>query len=163
QTLPEEERSLIQSSPQRQALLQLAAELQRFRTAIGLDLEEVRLARLLRQQGKRAGHAGESFEQLALQLTPRFILPALLRRGHTEEARQRLRVLRGVKLGAARTEFDQLVIRQSRHSGQPVEVLAAIEVKRNINDLAHGFRLRQENLAWLTGDAEYYDPELYRT
>src|SRR5262249_24549139 len=34
---------------------------------------------------------------------------------------------------------------------------------RNLNDLAHGFRLRQENLAWLTGDASAYDPEAHRT
>jgi hypothetical protein len=74
-----------------------------------------------------------------------------------------VRVLRGVTLGAARMEIDQLVICCSRGAGEPVEVLALMEAKRNLNDLAHGFRLRQENLAWLTGDETRHDPELYRT
>jgi len=45
---------------------------------------------------------------------------------------------------------------------QPVEVLAVVEVKRNINDLAHGFRQRQ-NLAWLNGNTDKCDPGMYRT
>jgi hypothetical protein len=44
-----------------------------------------------------------------------------------------------------------------------VEVLALVEVKRNLNDVAHGFRRRQENLAWFTGDERHYDPQEYRT
>jgi len=42
-------------------------------------------------------------------------------------------------------------------------VLALVEAKRNPNDLGHGFRRRQENLAWLTGDEAGYDPAAYRT
>jgi len=45
----------------------------------------------------------------------------------------------------------------------PEQVLAVVEVKRNLNDLAHGFGLRQENLAWLTGDTAHYDPGQCRT
>lgn len=74
-----------------------------------------------------------------------------------------MRVLQGVTLGAARMEIDQLLVRCSGDADEPVEVLALVEVKRNVNDLAHGFGLRQENLAWLTGDEARYDPEAYRT
>jgi hypothetical protein len=45
----------------------------------------------------------------------------------------------------------------------PVDVLAVAEVKRNINDLAHGFLRRQIDLTWLTGDAARYDPAAHRT
>lgn len=74
-----------------------------------------------------------------------------------------MQVLRGVTLGAARMEIDGLVVRESAGPGEPLEVLAMVETKRNLNDLAHGFRHRQENLAWLTGDAAGYRPEMYRT
>jgi hypothetical protein len=70
-------------------------------------------------------------------------------------------VLRGVTLGAARTEIDQLVVRVAEPHA-PVEVLAVVETKRNINDLAHGLLRRAENLAWLAGRHEGYDPERYR-
>ena len=45
----------------------------------------------------------------------------------------------------------------------PVEVLAVVEAKRNINDLGHGFLRRQIDLAWLTGDRAAYDPAEHRT
>jgi hypothetical protein len=159
QALQDEQDRLIRSSPQRQALLRAEEELQQFRSAIGLDREETELDHLLRQQGRRSGHAGGSFEDLALGLTHSDIVPELVR---SASAARRLRVLRGVTLGAARTEFDQLVVRPAR-AGRAVEVLAVVEAKRNINDLAHGFRQRQENLAWLTGDTGGYEPAAYRT
>src|SRR5205085_9755144 len=102
-------------------------------------------------------------EHRALALTERHILPDLLRARADGASDRRVRILRRVTLGAARVEFDQLVVRVPAAAGRPVQVLAAVEVKKNINDLAHGFRLRQENLAWLTGDAGGYDPALYRT
>jgi hypothetical protein len=151
-----------EANPSRKALLQAHKELQRLRGTLGLDEEETRLAEILLQQGQRSGHTGQSFEQQALTLTRRHLVPELLGRGG-EEAARRIQVLRGVTLGAARSEFDQLVIRRPLSPGRPVEVLAMVEVKRNPNDLAHGFRLRQENLAWLTGDAAHYDAGQYRT
>jgi hypothetical protein len=152
-----EREQLVRESPTRRELLRLQAELQRVREGIGLEEEEARLAPLERQQGQRSGRSGGSFEELAVRETWRALVPELSR------SQERLRVLRGVTLGAARVELDQLVIRQPRRPGQPVEVLALIEVKRNLNDLAHGFRLRQENLAWFTGDTGHYAPALYRT
>ncbi len=162
QALLQEQADLIQSSPERQTLLQAAEELTRCRAAIGLDREEALLATLLKQQGRRSGHSGGTFEQLARTVTRSHILPEL-KTGSRRGSADPLRVLQGVTLGAARTEFDLLVVRTPRVGGQAVEVLAVVEAKRNINDLAHGFRQRQENLAWLTGGRDLYDPHRYRT
>jgi hypothetical protein len=155
QALEGEQAALTLASLSRGPLLRAGAELDRLRAAVGLDREEVRLAELLTRRGRGSGRAGESFEETALALTRREILPELPGDGP-------VRVLTGVTLGAARVEFDQLVVRPTGGGG-PVEVLAAVEVKRNVNDLAHGFRRRQEDLAWLTGAAAGYDPALYRT
>jgi hypothetical protein len=159
EALREEQAQLTRASPERQELLRLREELRQLRERMGLEEEEARLAALLSHQGRHSGQTGEAFEALALRLTHHHLLPEL--RGRTEA--KRLRVLRGVTLGAARTEIDQLVIRLPARAGQPVEVLALVEVKRNLNDLAHGFRLRQENLAWLRGDTAHYAPAEYRT
>jgi len=159
QALREEQARLTHSSPARQELLRLQTELQQLREHMGLQTEEARLAELLQNQGRQSGRTGEAFETVALRLTWNVLVPEL--RGRTEA--KRLRVLRGVTLRAARTEIDQLVIRLPSRAERPVEVLALVEVKRNLNDLAHGFRLRQENLAWLRGDTEHYAPGEYRT
>jgi hypothetical protein len=158
--LRREQELLIRASPARQELLRVREELRRLRSRLGLERAEAELAELLLDQGRRSGHSGGSFEQQALSLTWHTIVPDLL--GRTG-ATARLRVLTGVGLGAARTELDQLLIRAPRQPGQPVEVLALVEVKRNLNDLAHGFRRRQENLAWFTGETGRYDPGEYRT
>jgi hypothetical protein len=160
--LTEEQVRLALASGPRRERLRLHAELRRLRVALGLEEAEARLAETLLQQGRRSGRSGGTFEQQAETLTWRLIVPDLLRKTG-EAGRQRVCVLRGVTLGAARTELDQLVIRRPRTPGGPVEVLALVEVKRNVNDVAHGFRQRQENLAWLTGDAAHYDPRQYRT
>jgi hypothetical protein len=160
QRLEEEQAELVRSSPQRQAMLRLDAELARLRSATGLDGEEARLAVLAERRGRQSGRSGQSFERLALALTRELLVPELAR---GEEAARRLVVLEGVTLGAARTELDQLVVRRPPGSGRPVRVLAAVEAKRNLNDLAHGFRQRQENLAWLTQDKAGYDAAAYRT
>ncbi len=159
QALREEQARLTRASPARQELLRLQAELRGLRERLGLEKEEAHLAALMQSQGRNSGHSGEAFEDLALRLTWRDLVPEL----QSGKDSERVRVLRGVTLGAARTELDQLVIRLPRRSGQPVEVLALVEVKRNPNDVAHGFRLRQENLAWLSGDTKHYAPGEYRT
>jgi hypothetical protein len=157
--LDTERARLIAASPLRQELSRLEAELLRLRAEVGLDREEARLDELQHQQGHSTGRAGQSFERLALDLTARHIVPELLQ----QEGGQAdgVRVLTKVKLGAAGVEVDHLVVRAE--GSDPVEVLAAVEVKRNVNDLAHGFRRRQADLAWLTGEAGRYDPAAYRT
>jgi hypothetical protein len=159
EALEEEQTKLVQSSLTRQNLLGITADLDRRRVAIGLDREEIHLRELMTQQGRRAGRSGESFEHQAHELTERCIVPDLIK-GSGDEARKRIRVLHRVRIGAARTELDQVVVRLPRRAGA-VEVLAVVEVKRNLNDLAKGFCQRQENLAWLTGHADGYDSTLF--
>lgn len=161
--LEDEQARLVGACLPRQAFLRLDAELQQCRSVIGLEQEEGRLADLLKQQGRRSGHSGEAFEELALRLTRECIVPDLVPGGAEGGTEQGVRVLQGVTLGAARTEFDLLVVRPPFGLGDPVEVLAVVEAKRNPNDLGHGFRGRQENLAWLTVAADQYDPAHYRT
>jgi hypothetical protein len=162
QALLEEQTQLIQSSPRRQDLVRISTELQLIRSTVGLEQEEACLEMLLKQQGRRSGRSGESFEELALTLTGSHIVPELLSESN-DGTISPIRILRGVTLGTARTELDQVVIRLPEDGNHVVEVLAVVEVKRNINDLAHGFRRRQENLAWLIGAADRYDPRQYRT
>lgn len=150
---------LLRASPERRVLLRLDAELERMRAAAGLEREEARLRELQRERGRRGGRGGADFEEAALAVTRRCILPVL----SVEDAPEgELRILRGVTLGAAGTELDGLVVRPSP-SGGAARVLALVEAKRNPNDLAHGFRQRQRNLAWLTGDDARYDPARHRT
>jgi hypothetical protein len=59
--------------------------------------------------------------------------------------------------------LDIAIVRRPGGPDEPVEVLAVIEAKRNINDLAHGFLRRQIDLAWLTGDRTAYEPAEHRT
>jgi hypothetical protein len=151
--LEAEHAALVSASPTYRHLLRVEARLRRLRAAIGLDREEARLRELQREQGRRSGRSGKSFEEHAANITRQYII------GDTVKD---ARLLRCVTLGAARTELDQVVVHQPRRQG-PVDVLAVVEVKRNINDLGSGFRQRQENLAWLTGDTAHYDAALYRT
>jgi hypothetical protein len=161
--LTEQLRQLEQDCAAYRVWRHTAEALRQFRGDIGLDQAEAVLQDLLQQQGRRSGRRGQSFEVTAAEVTRQILFPELLRReGSTADA-ARLRLLTGVTLGAARLELDQLVIRTPEEPGTAAEVLALVEVKRNANDLAHGFRQRQENLAWLTGDRSAYDPTQYRT
>jgi hypothetical protein len=158
--LEREMEELVRTSGERRALLRLEAELAGLRGEAGLDAQEARLRELLRERGRVSGRGGAAFEDLAAALTRRHVVPELA--GGGPDAGE-VRVLRGVTLGAARMELDQLLVRPAPRPGEPVEVLALVEVKRRADDLAHGFRMRQENLAWLTGDEAGYDPAAYRT
>src|SRR5690606_30641371 len=95
-----------------------------------------------------------------VQAAQRFILPEVLL---PDVSLTQPQILTSVTLGAARMELDQVVVQVPAQKGEAVLVLAVVETKRNLNDLAHGFRQRQENLAWLTGTTPGYDPALYRT
>jgi hypothetical protein len=155
--LEEEWAALSQASPERQALLQAAAALEGLRAAIGLDREEARLNELLTSRGRGSGRAGTAFEDEALEIARTRILPVVA----PDPAGVHL--LRTVRLGAAGVELDIAIVRRPAGPDEPVEVLAVVEAKRNINDLAHGFLRRQIDLAWLTGDRSAYDPAEHRT
>ena len=161
QSLLDDYNQLRLANPMQQSLLELEQQVQAERTRLGVDREEQRLAELLRTQGQASGRRGEQFEAQARALIDERVLPRL--RAMTPEVDRfaEIQVLDGVRLGTGPVEFDQLVVGE-RPDNDLVQVLAAIEVKRNLNDLAHGFRQRQENLAWLTGASHGYDSERYR-
>ena len=152
----------IRQSPAIAARLRTEGELARLKASIGLDMEEARLGGLLRQRGQRTSRGGKTFESVAQAAAAIAIVPDLIARGDVATAGE-VSLLRAVKLGAARLELDQVLVRRPANEAEPVDVLAVVEVKRNINDLGRGFRQRQDDLAWLTGDARLTAVEPYRT
>jgi hypothetical protein len=141
QELQEELTQLTARSPERQALLQAQADLAALRRESGLDQQERTLKTLLRESGRGSGRRGKAFEQAALAHAETVLAPKL---GAD-------RILTGVTLAAADTEFDLLLVKTG---GERAQVLAAVEAKRNVNDLAHGYLLRQRNLRWLAGQGD---------
>ncbi|MBW3630132.1 MAG: hypothetical protein KY464_12640 [Gemmatimonadetes bacterium] len=130
--------SLLAESPERREALRLGAELSTVLEKTGVAAEEARLAELLAERGRRSTQVGRDFEEEALEATLRNVA------GDLGEDPASLRILRGVKLGAAALELDQLLVRRGE-PGQPVEVLAMVEVKSSPNDIGAGFR-------WTTSD-----------
>lgn len=117
-------------------ILELERQLAELKRELGIDQQEARLAELLRKPQRQ----GQRFEAVALELAKQ-----------TLEADT---ILTGVTLGAADTEFDQVLLRDGR-------VVGIVEVKRNPNDLARGWKKRHESLAWLKG--ELVDLDRFRT
>jgi hypothetical protein len=154
--LAAQRRALVRSSPERQRLDDLASQLRRVRRALRIGTLESRLRALNTRRGRRHGRTGEAFERTAAAAF-RTLIPELT----PASAPGGVHLLRGVRLGAARVELDLVLVRERRR--RPVEVLAVAEAKRNINDLPHGFRRRQEDLAWLTGDPPPADPSQFRS
>lgn len=143
-----EEAALVAASAERQALARIQSELRELRLSIGLDAEEAQVTQLARSAGKRSGRSGRSFEDVAAEFTQENLMTGADR------------LLRGVTLGAVDTEFDQVLVRVD---GEHALVIAVVEVKRNVNDLAHGLLLRRRNLLWLGGRRERYDAARHRT
>ncbi len=161
QTMLTDYNQLRLANPMQQKLLDLEQQVQAERAHLSLDREAQRLDDLLRSQGQASGRSGEQFEKQVQALIGERILPRLQAITPDFERFTEVQVLHGVRLGSGPVEFDQLVVGLPPNGGA-VRVLAAIEVKRNLNDLAHGFRQRQENLAWFTGARDGYDSERYR-
>lgn len=159
EALERERRRLLRACAECREARTAYRELESARAGTGLAEAELALSALLTERGRRSSMAGESFERVARGLVERMIVPEVA--GGDDPAR----ILERVRLGAARVELDLVVARGARGDdpGRAVEVLAIVEAKRNINDLAHGLRLRRENIAWLTGAASGYDPVLYRS
>ena len=155
QRITDERSALVASSAELQQLDRVVREVRRVWEAIGLDREHTRLSELLTRTGRSSGHAGAEFEKRALTLAQ----PDIVR----DVGNDSLHVLRKVRLGAAGVELDLVFVRRRGGVDDPVDVQAVVEVKRNINDLAHGFRRRQVDLTWLTGDTRRYDPSAHRT
>lgn len=142
-----------------QRLQKIVTRLADARAESNFDREILELAELQRNHGRSGGKSGSAFESLAADAVASFVLPEL----GADDGRSEPLVLRRVRLGSSRAEFDQLVVRAVDDPLEPVVVEAAVEAKRNLNDLAHGFRNRVENLAWFSGRKDLYDPAHYRT
>jgi hypothetical protein len=156
---------LAAGSPARVARDGIAARLNGLRAETGLAAMDSRLAQIQRERGRGGSRRGARFEDVAAAAVRACVLPWLAESDEvgTAEDGGALRILRGVTLGAAGTEMDQLVVRTFVAVEAPVAVLAVVEAKRDINDIGHGFRQRQQNLAWLTGDDAAYDAAAFRT
>lgn len=142
--------------PEKRRLDQTESSLATFSKKIGLTAAEESLQAMTTSHGHSATHAGTRFEAVSEVATRRFLVPEV---STTPECAV---ILNGVTLGCARGEFDQVVVVR-KAINDVVEVRAIVEAKRNINDLVHGFRQRQENLAWFVRDESGYDARLYRT
>lgn len=134
-------------------------EWEEFQKRIGLIDEEKKLALLLKQQGQRKSFAGGQYENVSLETVKNFILPTISNRHNIKQ--ENLTILSNVTLGCARAEIDFLIVQKMPK--KVVKVWGVVEVKKNINDIAGGFELRQENINWFSGMQEKYDPEMYRT
>jgi hypothetical protein len=134
---------------------------QKLRSEIGLTQAIEAAVEDASEVGTAASLSGDRFEVVSAAAVEQCLRPEFqktLQRDPTAE----LMTLHGATLGCARGEFDHLLV-VSRGDDVPVEVLAVVEAKRNINDLPHGFRLRQENLAWFVNDPQGFDSDQYRT
>lgn len=156
QALEAERMRLEASAPERQALRAASDAVNAARASIGIDREEEHLRELQARRGRGTVRAGELFEHTVEELVRQHVIPE-------SPSAHCLRVLHGVRLGSAGVEFDLLLVKPGCSQVDPVVVLAAVEAKRNVNDLAHGFLHRQRDLAWLTGERDRYDPTQFRT
>lgn len=132
--------ALCHTSPQRRELIRSCQALERLRQQLGLDQQQRLLSELLSGVGRGSGRSGRDFEEAAQKVSQELLL---------EEVGANV-ILTGVTLGAAQTEFDQLLVVRAKDR---VEVRAVVEAKRNLNDLARGYQHRVDNLQWLQSGA----------
>ena len=137
------------------------AEILGFKKIIGLTKEEERLEPLKRQTGLFSGMVGKQFEMAALKVMEDYVFADLRERESGDvhlAATQPLVLLSNLTMGTG-FELDQLVILPAENSEEPVEVLALVEVKRNVNDVCRSFIQLQKVLNWCTGARDRYGAE----
>ena len=144
-------------SVERVELDQARSERLALHRSTGLAAVQETLGEAQHASGAASSSRGERFERTSEALLRQAVLGEL-----QVEVAQPVVCLSGVTLGCARGEFDHLLVSQPASEGEPVDVLAMVEAKRNPNDMAHGFRLRQENIAWLVSDMDGFDPAEYK-
>ena len=184
--LTAERDQLLANSKPWQKLTRRSQAVDDFYDQIGLTVTRGLLEQAERGRGHANVASGRQSEDDSLAPV-RELLPWMI---DEKTSPEELIILTGVTLGAARAELDLLVVSRSatneslatRRSTEendrfrgltpaarladgdgPVTVHAVVEVKRNPNDLVHGFRMRQENLAFFTGDPNGYEADDYRT
>ncbi len=190
-SLLEEEKRLLSETKEKIIWQNCQIELENFQQKVGITDIDEKLKQINRNIGHQSSEVGSNFEQCCYNVLCDYIIPLIA--SNTKG----IQILKQVKLGCSRAEFDYLLIQSKENSFKnlekekakqpisdgsniefassiefaeipadsikPVKVLAIIEAKRNPNDIASGFLMRQENLAWFTGDHSGYDPEIYRT
>jgi hypothetical protein len=159
-SLRREHDAAVRASDAHRALDAARQRLQGVRASTGLGALEDELRQPGLERGRRGGRQGARFEDVALAVTREHLLPELA--DACGCAPGELRILRGVTLGASGIELDQVIVRHPSNDGE-AQVVALVEAKRGINDVAHGFRQRQRDLAWLTGDRASYAADAFRT
>ena len=145
----------IQASPEYQRWVAAQRALEALEVRLGLHEAREELALRNRRKGRAGSSQGSRFEHLTGRL-----IEANLRAELESVEGQSVHCVSGATLQCARGEFDHLLVVDGPQ--ELVEVVAMVEVKRNPNDLAHGFLLRQENLAWFIDDASGFDLAAYR-
>lgn len=156
---------ILESSSEARRVLAAEASSQKLKAEIGLTEAIEDAVEDAAEIGTAASLSGDRFEVISAAAVDKCLRPAFqacVQQDASTEAKAELIMLHGATLGCARGEFDHLLV-ASRGDDVPVDVLAVVEAKRNINDLPHGFRLRQENLAWFVNDAQGFDSDQYRT
>jgi hypothetical protein len=161
--LQAEKAMLLKQTPEKRLKDEAEQALVRYKKDIKLSQLEKEAEQINRSLAKKTTSSGISFENITSQfvcshLIPQFTLSSV------DTGSSEIHLLSRVKMGIARTELDNLVVRlDSTDPTKPVEVLAMIEAKRNANDIAEGFVMRQENLAFLCGREDRYNPDDYYT
>ncbi|HET6765088.1 MAG TPA: hypothetical protein VFH27_15490 [Longimicrobiaceae bacterium] len=150
----------VEASAARRAWDRAVAVVAAVHAEAGLPALEEALREAVQGGGRKSSGEGARFEDVAETVIRTHLLPELAAACACDAGE--LRILRGVTLGAAGIEIDHLVVHRTPESGE-VKAVAVVEAKRNINDIAHGFQQRQQNLAWLAGDTAAYDPQQFRT
>jgi len=143
------------NTPEKRRLDRAQSSLDRLLEEVGLTKAEAQLEQNFDQQGSASSIAGTRFEMISSQAAAEFIIPKL---GLVD---QKAVILHGATLDCPQGELDQIIVTEQENG--IANVHAVIEAKNNINDLAHGFRVRQENLAWFVGDNHGFDSTRYRT
>jgi len=117
---------------------------------------------LKKQTGLYSGMTGKQFEMSALQVMEEYVFPDLRAR-EPELADVPFVLLANLTMGTG-FEIDQLVIVPSADpENQPCQVLALVEVKRNVNDVARSLIQLQTVLGWCSGARTKYDSQAQKT
>mmetsp|Transcript_20626 Transcript_20626/g.28401 ORF Transcript_20626/g.28401 Transcript_20626/m.28401 type:complete len:526 (-) Transcript_20626:58-1635(-) len=168
---------LIQTVPEYNALINAKMNYEQFIESIGLNSAMQQLNSSNKRTGRMRNIRGKTFEEIvAVDVLQDHLFPQL-QITHNLTDPVHLIVLRNMKMAMAASkgvsaELDCLVVQRdpSHHdwarkaldkSSKPLvfcRVLAAVEVKRNPDDLGEAFLSYQKALNWLAGHEQTYDP-----
>ena len=163
QTLEE----LRQNTPEYAEYEKAKAEERAFKDSIGLLREEAKLEPLKKQTGLFSGMSGRQFEMASMKIMTENIFSTLREKEFSspepkEDPKKDLILLTNLTMGSS-FEIDQLIVLRGENDSDPVTVLAYVEAKRNVNDIAKSFTQIQTVIGWCTGTLGKYDPAIFRS